>query len=183
MSLSSNIKMTTDWRNTLSGIELSNPKDVARREYEKALTDGSGDDNVDIIWHDRRLVTAATPTDDIDIYGGITDVFGNTLSFSAVKKLLIINLGLPSGADLEIATFTASDGEDILVGAAASNPWTAPFNGDGSAQATVGPDGPLLLMSPKSGYAVAAASSDVLRITHDGTDDIAYDIIIEGVSA
>ena len=98
-------------------------------------------------------------------------LFDNSLeiALAKVKAILLVNL-----AD--------SDGEDLVVGAAASDEWLGPFGRSGDSL-TVPAGASLLLVNQKSGWPVSAGSADTLRITNAGHSDIDYKIAVLGTSA
>lgn len=161
--------------------DLSDPVDPGRVRIQQAFVNGDGDDEANQIWRGRRVVSVATPNDDLDLAGVLENVFGNAVNFAEIKAILIRNLGLDNGD----GTFTPAIGEDLKVGGAGTNPWTAPFADSGTpgtSRITVPAGGKLYLESPLAGFAVSPGSSDVLRIAHSGSlDDITFDVVLIGV--
>lgn len=145
---------------------------------------GTGNNQCNRMFLDRRTLSLATTTDDLDLAGGLTDHYGNTLTFKGVKILLIHNRGVVTG-DSDDDTATPTDGEDILIGGAGGNAWGSLFNGDQDAQLLLRSDGKLGLCVPRDGYSVSPGTEDILRIEHAGSaasgGDISYDIVIAGV--
>jgi len=152
-------------------LDLSTVADSSGVEYEKNLADGTGDDQVDKIWHDQRVLGAAT-NDDLDLTALTNTLFGSTITinFAKVKSVLIVNTSTTSG-------------DELRVGAAASDPFTPPFNGGATSVVEVGADSALLLSSNKDGWTVTGGSSDVLRIANPGGNSITYNIVIVGTSS
>jgi len=143
-------------------LDLSTPKDSLALNIAQAFAAGVGDDQINKLWHDQRTLTGAT-SEDLDLAGGITDAFGNVLTFTYVKALIIQNL----------------DAAKILtIGNAASHAWSAPF-GAGTHTVNIGPGGVLVLVRPNAGYAVGAGATDVLKIASDGT--CIYNIVVMGI--
>lgn len=145
--------------------DLSDPSDTTLLRWDDALTNGTGDNQADYIWHDRRTATAAA--DDIDLVNlTCDDAFGTRLSFVTIKGIFIRNR-------------TTTTDHALAVGGDA-----APFVnwvGAGNDILNIGPDGLFMLWSPIDGYAVAGGA-DVLQID-PGANTIEYDIIIIGTSA
>ena len=136
---------------------------------KQVWSDGIGPNQTNIMYRARRTVTLSTTTDDIDLAGVLIDIFGNIISFTHVKEIVILNTANVSG-------------EDLLVGGAAANAWTQPFNTSATAKDDLWASGIWVRSAPLSGIAVTAGSSDTLRITHNGSvGDIDYDIVIKGV--
>lgn len=166
-TLTANVNAEISW-NFQNALDVSTTKDIDRLKLELGLAAGTGNSQIDEMYHDQRVVTASTPNDDLDLVGVLENVFGRTINFSRVHALLIQNTSTTSG-------------DDLLVGAAASNPWVAPFNGDVNAVVKVGPNSQLVLANNVDGFVVTGGSADVLRIAHDGgAADITYNIALIG---
>ena len=149
--------------------------DEATEPYEKLpsinydFTDGTGEDQMDMLYVDQRTL-AASATEDLDLAGGVTDSFGNTLTFTDVRMICV--------------KASADNTNDVVVGGAASNAfvnWVA----DATDKINVKPGGTLLLVSPNDpSYAVTAGTGDLLRIGNGGAGtSVTYDIYIGGASA
>lgn len=111
---------------------------------------------------------AAGANQDLDLSGGVQDVFGGTVTFSTVKVLMI---QVPDTAD-----------GPLEVGGAASNAFISPF-GSATDVVLVEPGGALLLVAPGDGYTVTDATGDLLRITNGGTVGVTPTVTLVGVSA
>lgn len=144
------------------------------------LRDGTAtNDKIDQIWTDTRSLNAGA-TEDIDLAGGVTDIFGNTLTFAEISHLFIFN-------------HDTTTGEYFRLGPAASNGWfgtTTPFLATGDTviirpSATV--DGitypSFVWFSAPAGYVVTAGSADSITITNSGATANSYSMIVLGRSA
>lgn len=151
-------------------LDLSTVSDASSVSYARSLADGTGLDQADKIWHDSRTVSAGA-NDDLDLTALPQSLFGSvvTIAFSKVKALLVVNMSTVSG-------------EQLRVGGAAANAWSAPFNGVSASLVLVGPDSPLLLANKKDGWTVTAGTGDILRITNPTAAAITYRIVILGTS-
>ena len=130
------------------------------------LTSGTTTDKADLLWWDTR--TLAATSEDLDLAAGLTDTFGNVLTFVEIVGLAIKNT----------STTTA---EILAVGGAAGNQfinWVA----NSSDIVNIDPDGILFLWSPLDGYTVTAGTGDLLKIDA-GAATITYEIVIIGRSA
>lgn len=133
----------------------------------QTLLDGALIDQADVVFSDRRTVSNAA-NDDLDLAGGLTDSFGNTITFSLVKFILVRNTNTTAAENLDIG--------------GGSNAFASIFGASGDI-VTVGPGGLFAIGSPSlAGYAVTAGTGDILRLTGEG-GDIVYDIVIVGVKA
>lgn len=179
ISLAAKVRTRLEWiyQNTL---DLAAAEDDNQLSLLKSLTSGTSGGQVNRMWHDRRRLSQASGTDLLDLAGGLTDVFGNTLTFKEVKVLLIENKGVRSGS-----SYVQTAGQDILVGGAA-NAWAPFLDNDASAKVRLRSGGVLLWAAPEDGGRVVAGTSDILQVEWDGSaasgDDIDYDIVIMGVA-
>jgi hypothetical protein len=168
-TLTSEIKASIAWL-----FQDSEPtgivSDRSKLEFHTALADGASSNQADKVWHDERTV-AASADDDLVLSALPLSLFDNALviELAKVKAVLLVNL-----AD--------TDGEDLVVGAAASDEWLGPFGRSGDSL-TVPAGASLLLVNQKSGWPVAAGSADTLRISNAGHSDIDYKIAVLGTSA
>ena len=150
-----------------SSLDLGDVKDNQRLSYPEAWTDGDAADKAEIVFHDQRTLTATS--EDLDLYGNLTDAFGNTLSFAKVKAIFIKNKN--TGA-----------GENLIVGGAAANGVSTLFS-DTTDKLIIGPDGMLLLTNPSAaGYAITGGTADLLKLDA-GANTVVFDIVIVGTAA
>lgn len=123
---------------------------------------GVGSGKQDVVWSDRRSISAA---DDLDLRGGlVSELDGSAIVFPLVTALLIRNLGVAGGGYLTIG--------------GGSNPFVSWLAASGDAL-IVPAGGMLLLANPIGGYATVAGTGDILRVT-PSTGTIEYDIAIVG---
>lgn len=105
--------------------------------------------------------TLGGASEDVDLAGGLTDVFGATLTFSEIKLFGVYN----SGANT------------LTVGAASSNQWVGLLNSTGTV--TLPPGGFFLFSAADAtGAAVVAGTGDILKVA--GTSGQAYELIVWG---
>lgn len=105
--------------------------------------------------------TLGGASEDVDLAGGLTDVFGATLTFAEVKFFGVHNTGT--------ATLT--------LGAASSNAWAGLLNATGTVTL---PAGAFMLFGANdaTGFAVVAGTGDLLKVA--GTAGQTYDLIVWG---
>lgn len=141
---------------------------IAKRAIEK-LTLGTSADQADLVFADTRTL-AASASESLDLAGGLTDAFGNVLTFVEVVAILIV----------------AADGNtnDVVVGGAASNAFLGPF-ADATDKIAVGPGGFLFQAEPANpAWPVTPATGDLLKVANSGAGtSVTHDIIIIGRSA
>lgn len=146
-----------------------NAQDPVNFTTKTRYTTGTGANKANQHWHDDRSLSSGA-NDDLDLAGGLTDIFGTTVTFTIVKAIYIKN---------------KSTTDALRVGGGGANEWvgaTTPFLATGD-KLVIPPSGELLLQCPTAaGWPVTAGSADVLRLTHPGTTSAAltYDIFILG---
>lgn len=136
--------------------------------FSDSLTSGVAIDTADTLWVSAANAISGSATNSHDLAGGLTDAYGNTLTFVKVKGLLIHNL-------------STSAGDTLTVGGNAN---AVPIFGTASHTHTIGPNGVLLIQEPSlAGIAVTATTGDILDITEDAGNANTYDIAIWGTSS
>lgn len=146
--------------------------DLGKREdaWEVALGltlgDGSTAGNFNKVFRDTRTL-AASATESLDLAGGLTDAFGNTITFTAIKAIII--------------KAASGNTNDVIIGNAASNQFVGPF---GAAAHTVQlkPGQIFAISATNTGWTVTASTGDLLKIANSaGSTSVNYDILILGI--
>lgn len=132
--------------------------------WTQAWTSGTGANQMNQIWGDARTL-AGGANEDLDLAGSLVDMFGATMTFTAVKYFAIKNTG----------TVT------ITVKPAASNGMATMIPGTLGVKIAAG--GTLQINNPTAdGYAVTAGTGDKINVTNDdGSVTAAYTIIVGGL--
>lgn len=127
----------------------------------KSLTNGTGDNKSDRVALISATAAASPDTYDLDGGADVVDIFGNGVTFTTIRGLLIANKSLVSAEVLTIAgdwfTTTVINGTSYEI-KPSSYLWTTAII---------------------DGYTVTADTGDVLSID-PGADSIAYDLILIG---
>lgn len=144
-------------------LDLSTPTDSPGLEWAQAWAAGTGDQQANRLFHDQKAISSI---DTLDLTGGLTDAFGNTLTFAKIKELWIKNTSTTSGEDLQIA------GNWFLTKVLRS--WV-----DDGLHFLLPRGGAIRWASPYEGFPVTASSGDALTIT-PATGTITYQIVILG---
>lgn len=138
--------------------------DNDRLEYARQLLEGAGSGQAQAVWHleDQSLAEGASTT--VDLTDLKRTIFGapHNLALTAVKALLVLN--------------TTAAGE-LLVGAAAADPWWGPF-GAATDRLRVPPDSALLLVNRQSGWPVDGDNRN-LKLAASGAD-VTYSVALVG---
>lgn len=145
------------------GVTATAPLNYA---FALALAAGTAANQGNQVFQDRRTLTTGA-TESLDLAGSLTNLLGQTITFTKVKLILIVN---PS-------TNTTS----LTVGNAASNQFATFL---GAVTHTVGPINPggfFAIGDPgNTAYAVTAGTGDLLKIANSAGASITYDILIIG---
>lgn len=165
MALSATI--TVDFQAALTrALDLVTGSSQLAYRKSLAFTNGAGLNQAQYLFHDQRTLTAGA-NEDLDLAGVLTDIYGNALTFATVKGMLFF---LPSTA-----------GGDLTVTAKATNGFASWAGAAGDA-IKVKPGGLVLFLAPGAdGYAVTAATGDLVTVTNgDGAASVTYDVILMG---
>lgn len=153
--------------------EISNPQDLGSGKFALNLapnwlfTHGTGNGQANELFSDIRTL-AASGTENIDLAGTLIGHFGETLTFTKIKAIVIL-------AD-------TGNTNDVVVGGAASNGFAAPF-GDPSDTLKVPAGGGITLVAPKAGWTVTAGTGDLLKIANGSSGTpVTYTIVVIGVA-
>ena len=162
LSLQVVVKMIGSLTNAL---DLSTPADNFSVDYTKTFANGTAINCANMIWHDQRTLTASA-AETLDLAGALTSVFGTTITFTAVKGILVV-AATANTNDVQV-TRPASEGVTVFLAAA-----------DGL---SVRPGGIFLWVDPTAaGVAVAAATSDDLTFTNSaGSTSVVFDVWLWG---
>jgi hypothetical protein len=151
---------------------FSKAQDFASAYWERpkpsdvVLTDGISINQADRVFSDSRTLAAST-NDDLDLAGVLTDPFGVVVTFAKIKAIVI--------------RASAANTTNLTIGNGAT-PFVGPF-GAAAHTLQLQPGGEVRLIAPQTGWAVTAATADILRIANAVGASAVYDIDIIGTSA
>lgn len=142
-SATSRVDVSGLYKNTVAGAEGSQKLNPA---YSRRWTNGTGNYQFNR-WYEEVIALAAAPVNR-DLFGTITDIFGNTLSLATVKILHIHHQGIVAGEPLIVSgNFITSS---VLAG-------TTPTK-------TTGAAGVWHEENPIDGFTVTATSADIITL-------------------
>lgn len=163
-----NAKLSLSLSATLvNSLDLGDVTQNVANSSNFALTDGTGANQAKSLFSDTRTL-AASGTENLDLAGVLVDAFGATISFTKIKALII--------------KASAANTNDVVVGGHATAACFSFFNA-ATDKIRVKPGGMIALVAPDAnGYAVTAATADLLMITNSAAGTgVTYDVIIIGV--
>lgn len=132
------------------------------------LTNGTGADQADLIFHDTRTLSASA-TEDLDLAGVLANALGTTLTFARIKAVIVS--AAEANTNNVNVTRPASNGVPLFLAAS-----------DGIA---VRPGGVFAWIAPDAtAVAVTAGTGDLLTFTNSaGSTSVTYSVVIVGASA
>jgi hypothetical protein len=132
--------------------DLGTPALPATFDKLVQLTNGVGNGQADLFWGDERTL-AASATEDLDLAGVLTDVFGAIIN--GVKLVAMV------------VEANAANVNDVVIGAA-TNP--IPLFGGTSGTLAIKPGGAMALIAPQAAgqLTITAATADRLKVANSG---------------
>jgi len=168
-SLATGLKCALAWHSTKE-LGLGSVKDAHQLICEDSLANGAGLDQAEELWHDRRTLDPAE-AEVLDLAGGLTNAFGDSVAFARIKGLWLANRA--SAADAVLLVGGGADGSG-------DQAWASWLGAAGN-QVRVGPAGLLLVWNPAAaGFVVGAGTTDRLRIANLSSSSLDYDIVLLG---
>ena len=157
---------------TLAAPDLGTVQPAAHDLLETlvaTLTSGTGANQVDLLYSDTATLAASANTD-IDLSGALANAVGGTSVFVKVRALII--------------SAATGNTNNVVIGAAATNPWATFLNGTGTMTLPPGGFSANSAGTTVAGWAVTAGTGDLLRIANSGAGtSVTYSIRILGTSA
>jgi len=170
MSLTSKVALRVVANLTGSG-DLVTPAANLTKGYTTELSDGTAAGEADKVFSDTRTL-AASATENLDFAGTLADALGVTVTFAKVKAIII------KAAD--------ANTNNVIVGGDVTNTFFGIF-ADETDALVLRPGAVLALFcgeADATGYAVTAATGDLLKVTNSGAGTpVSYDVIVIGTSA
>lgn len=151
-------------------LDLTTPTAKVDWARQVALATGTSAGQADLIFSDTRTL-AASGTEDLDLAGSLAGAFGATITFVRIKAIAI--------------AAAAGNTNNVVVGAASSNPWATLLNSTGTV--TLRPGAVFVALAgvgDATGWAVTASTGDLLKVANSaGSSGISYDLVVIGASA
>jgi hypothetical protein len=145
--------------------DLVTPQADLVEKIEQSFSDGTGADQAQVIFSDTRTLAGST-NESLDLAGGLPHALGGTITFSAIKAIIVKARDTNTG--------------NLRVGAGVANAFQG-FFGASAIGNLVTPDGLLVLIDPSAtGQAVTGGTGDLLRIENLSAGSSDYDIYIIG---
>lgn len=167
MALSANVKVSINATLTKTA-DFESASSAIAHALSLAFSDGTAAGQADLIFKDTRTL-AASATEDLDMSGALTNIYGETVVFADVRAILIT--ADSANTNNVNVTRPASNGLPLFLAAS-----------DGVA---VRPGGAFLYVArDATGIPVTAGTGDLLTLTNSaGSTSVTYSITVIGASA
>lgn len=166
MAVSGKIAINWGFSETSTSNTLGTATNALSIAVSKTFASGTATDQVDILWS-KAFTLATGVSNDHDLAGALLTAFGATITAVEVVGIVVYNQ-------------TTTTGNYLTVGAG-TNPWATMLNSAGTIK--VGPDGVFCNYSPVDGFAVTAATGDILKVLNSGAASVTYQIGVIARSA
>lgn len=148
----------------VNALDLGSGSAPSNLRETYTFTNGVGANQAGNVFADQR--TTDDTGESLDLAGGLTNAFGETITFTAIKAIVI--------------RAASTNTLNVVVGAGGVNSlinWV----GDASDTIIVRPGGTFaLIASDADGYGVTAGTGDLLKVAASATGSVTYDIILIG---
>lgn len=151
----------------LGDLDLGSQKALLPFAAEISIGNGTGNGQANLAWWDNRSI-AGSSSEDLDLAGGLTDAFGQALTFTKVKGIYV--------------KAAAANVGNIVIGGKPSTGFFAGLFGDITDKIKVAPGQSFLITNMNAGWTVTAATADILLMANDAAGTALYDIAIIGLS-
>ena len=173
LSVTADLKLEWEYTNL---VDISTVVDDTIYREKQEFADGTSDEQVNRMFRDRVTLSPASPTADYDLAGVLVDVFGQTLTFTKIRVIAVVNKGEPNTGH---TAWTPVTGTNVVVGDAASNPFSTLFDDDADGKIKIPSGGMFAITAPYDGWAVTAGTGDILRLALESASaDADVDLIV-----
>lgn len=132
---------------------------------------GTGDNQINQVWTDTRTLAAST-SENLDLYGGLTSALNTTINFTKLK-MVHIKANESNTNDVLIGGNSAGISDMFVLGGTAAIE---------DVQIVVPPGGFFVLTAPIDGFTVTNTTADMLKISNSaGGSSVEYTIKLYGV--
>ena len=143
---------------------------TARLPFPAEIIIGSGTTSgkADLAFWDNRTL-GASASEDLDLAAGLTDAFGQSLTFVEINGI-------------HVKAGSANSG-NIVVGGATTNGFQGPFGAAAHTVALAAGESLMITKMVGDGWTVTAGTGDLLKIANSHASSATYDIALIGRSA
>lgn len=143
-------------------------KQAERAGGDTTFADGDAANQMEIMYSNRLTLTAGSPNQDLDLYGTLTDYFGDTINMEFVRAILVWNRSTTAGDDIYWGPLSQANG------------FAHPWGTDNDGYSRVRASGKDYKEAPLDGFKVES-DEQILRFQYQGTSgSINVDVYIWG---
>lgn len=166
-TLTGTVRAGCDW-NFQNVLTLGNTVNQNTLSYANgAYTHGTGLSQVNKIYEKQHSISASSSLT-LDLAGSLTDDFGNTITMTAVKAIIIELKGSSGASSIQVGN--------------ATNPISSMWGGATNTMRILKEGILVLATTNASGYAVTAGSADELKIANnDASNAATVNVVILGI--
>lgn len=137
----------------------------------KAFTDGVGADQFDLVYFAERTVVSGA-NDDLDLYGTLIGVMGNTINAAELVGFMIANRNIDPSA--------APNTTDLSIGGGSFVQTSVWLGGTDTRIQVVSPGGIFMMMNPSSAGmgVVNSGAADIIRIANSSGASCTYTVAL-----
>lgn len=150
----------------LGDIDLGSQKALLPFAADLNIGSGTGNGQANLAWWDNRTI-AGVASEDLDLAGGLTDAFGQALTFTKIKGIYV--------------KAAAGNAGNVVIGGKASVGFIGPF-GDLTDKVKLAAGQSFLITNTNAGWTVTASTADILMVASDNAGGATYDIALIGLS-
>ncbi|HVJ72044.1 MAG TPA: hypothetical protein VM531_11165 [Sphingomicrobium sp.] len=155
------VKVDTD---LINAGDFSSGKDQLRLTLESLFANGTGLGQANNVYSKRRTLTTGA-SEDLDVSGSLTNLFGTSLVFTKIKAIAIQSL--------------AANTTNLTVSRPANG---LPFLSAVGDALVLTPGGIFVFVDPSAaGVAVTGGSADLINVANAAGASASYDVVIVGV--
>jgi hypothetical protein len=151
--------------NLSSDIDIGTKSHLMNYTQSYTITNGTAADQANMVFTDTRTLTASS-TEDLDLAGVLTDAFGATITFTAIKGIIV--------------TAAAANTNNVVVGGGTAGliNWVSSVTDE----VIVRPGGMMAVYAnDATAYPVTATTADILKVANSSSGtSVTYDIILIG---
>lgn len=149
----------------LSGsLDVESVSSRLAQHFSASFADGAAAGQASRLWSDRRTLASAT-SENIDLSGVLVDAFGAGISLTKLKALILVS------DPANTTALTLGNVTNGIVG----------FLGAATQSIVINAGGMFMIVAPDAaGYAITAATADLLKVANAAGAAATYDIFIIG---
>lgn len=166
-TLQSTVTLSIQYTYTKSD-NLGNAVETATQSNSSAYTTGDVANRVEIVYR-AEVTVGAGGNVDVDIFGSVTDIFGDSVTMEVVRAMLIRNTAATAGLFLNVGPKSVANG------------FKEPWGDDADGFTRVGPSGAIGFDSPVDGYNVEP-TEQIIRFHNPGGTALVAELTIIGTS-